>query len=214
MTDEYVSPIYTDEEQRKVNTLLLISSGTLFGGEKHLQPGFRRQYNIIELERRGLQSRIDVSINIREDNSKNVNSKIPYWQNRSIAFSSDNKIHRQVYVKELSVDSVLLQISKSLSQDKDYEKACLKLVDVGLNDQIVREMFDQYLVKTSYKFIIDMLMKVDVTQNEALMLLESVWKENNIEAAEKIRDDKLILGYVPKDSLIKELYDKVCSILS
>lgn len=59
-----------------------------------------------------------------------------------------------------------------------------------------------------------MLMKVDVTQNEALMLLESVWKENNIEAAEKIRDDKLILGYVPKDSLIKELYDKVCSILS
>ena len=143
-----------------------------------------------------------------------MNSKIPYWQNRSIAFSSDNKIHRQVYVKELSVDSVLLQISKSLSQDKDYEKACLKLVDVGLNDQIVREMFDQYLVKTSYKFIIDMLVKVDVTQNEALMLLESVWKENNIEAAEKIRDDKLILGYVPKDSLIKELYDKVCSILS
>lgn len=214
VTDEYVSPIYTDEEQRKVNTLLLISSGTLFGGEKHLQPGFRRQFNIIELERLGLQSRIDVSINIREDNSKNVNSKIPYWQNRSIAFSSDNKIHRQVYVKELSVDSVLLQISKSLSQDKNYEKACLKLVDVGLNDQIVREMFDQYLVDTSYKFIIDMLMKVDVTQNEALLLLESVWKENNIEAAEKIRDNKLILGYVSKDTLMKESYDKVCSILS
>lgn len=75
-------------------------------------------------------------------------------------------------------------------------------------------MFDQYLVETSYKFIIDMLMKVDVTQNEALLLLESVWKENNIEAAEKIRDDKLILGYVSKDTLMKESYDKVCSILS
>ena len=179
-----------------------------------MQPGFRRQYNIIELERQGLQSRIDVSINIREDNSKNVNSKIPYWQNRSIAFSSDNKIHRQVYVKELSVDSVLLQISKNLSQDKNYEKACLKLVDVGLKDQFVREMFDQCLVETSYKFIIDMLMKVDVTQNEALLLLESVWKDNNIEAAEKLRDDKLILGYVSKDTLMKESYDKVCSILS
>ena len=157
VTDEYVSPIYTDEEQRKENTLLLISSGTLFGGEKHLQPGFRRQYNIIELERQCLQSRIDVSINIREDNSKSVNSKIPYWLGRSIGFSSDNKIHRHVYVKELSRDSVLLQISKNLSRDENYEKACQLLVDVGLDDHIVREMFDQYLVKTSNKFIIDIL---------------------------------------------------------
>lgn len=214
VTDEYVSPIYTDEEQRKENRLLLISSGTLFGGEKHLQPGFRRQYNIIELERRGLQSQIDVSINIREDNSKNVNSKIPYWQCRSISFSSDNKIHRQVYVKALSNDYLLLQISKNLEQDKNYEKACLMLVDVGIDDHIVREMFDQYLVKTSTKFIIDILIKLDVTQNEALMLLESVWKDNNIEAAKKIRGNKLILEYVLNDTFMKGLYDKVCSILS
>lgn len=58
--------------------LLLISSGTLFGGEKQLLPGFRRQYNIIEIERQGLSSKIDVSINVREDNSRKVNSKIPF----------------------------------------------------------------------------------------------------------------------------------------
>lgn len=214
VTDEYVSPIYSEEEQRKENTLLLISSGTLFGGEKHLQPGFRRQYNIIELERQGLQSRIEVSINIREDNSKNVNNKIPYWLGRSIAFSSDNKIHRQVYVKELSRDSVLLQISKDLSKYRDYEDTCRKLVDIGLDDHIVREMFDNYLLGTSNKFIIDMLLNIDITPNETLLLLEAVQKEHNVEAAMKLHANKTISNYAMKDSLIKDLYEKVCSIIS
>lgn len=214
VTDEYVSPIYSDEEQRKENTLLLISSGTLFGGEKHLQPGFRRQYNIIELERQGLQSRIEIAINIREDNSKKVNSKIPYWLCRSIAFSSDNKIHRQVYVKELSRDSVLLQLSKNLSKDENYENACRMLVEIGLDDHIVREMFDKYLIETSNKFIIDLLMNVAITLNETLLLLEAVQKEHNVEAAKKLQGNKLILEYASKDALVNELYAKVCSIVS
>lgn len=213
VTDEYVSPIYANDKQRKENTLLLISSGTLFGGEKHLQPGFRRQYNIVELERKGMQSHIDVAINIREDNSKKVNSKIPYWFGRSIPFSEDAKIHRQVYVKQLSKDNILLEIAQSVAEDNDYEKACESLLEMGLEDHIVRELFDRYLVNLSHTHIIKILMNISVNQDEAILLLESVLNEKDVEAAAKLKENDAILNFASQDKLLGDLRDKVCSIL-
>ena len=54
--------------------LLLISSGTLFGGPKVLPPNSHRQYNIIEIEKGNGYAAIDISI--REDFNPNPNNKI------------------------------------------------------------------------------------------------------------------------------------------
>ena len=209
VADEYISPRYVDEEQRKKNMMLLVSSGTLFGGEKQLQPGFRRQYNIIEIERNNLDSLINVSINIREDQSNKVNSKIPYWQSRLIASTTDNKIHKKVYVKELNMDQLILQIKKEVAVSGDYEQACNKLLDLGLVDTHVRDLFEEFLQKTSLHFQIDILQKIDVNSQEIIMLLYAISNSKDKDAANRIREDEKIMHFISSDSIAKEIWNKI-----
>lgn len=214
VADEFISPYYVDENQRKENTMLLISSGTLFGGEKQLQPGFRRQYNIIEIERRGLESRIDVSINVREDNSRKVDNKIPYWATRPIPSSKDNKIHKQVFVKGLDLDDMLLQISKETVNGKNYEHACRVLQDLGLADKHVRDLFDEFLQETTPHFQIETLPEIEINSQEIILLLEAILKENDKSAAQKIQSDDKIMQFVSSDKLLRDLWEKVYQLIS
>ena len=214
VADEYISPYFTDETQRKENMLLLISSGTLFGGEKQLLPGFRRQYNIIEIERQGLSSKIDVSINVREDNSRKVNSKIPFWASRLIKFATDNKIHKQVYVKGLDLDDILLQITKEVFGTGNYELACRTLVKLGLEDKSVRDLFDDFLQKTSSRFRIEILQKIEITSQETILLLEAILNEKDKVVARKVLHDDQIMQPVSSDVLFRDLREQLAKLIS
>lgn len=209
VADEYISPRYVDEEQRKKNMMLLVSSGTLFGGEKQLQPGFRRQYNIIEIERNNLDSLINVSINIREDQSNKVNNKIPYWQSRLIASTTDNKIHKKVYVKELKIDKLLLQIKTETTVNGKYEQACNNLLDLGLDDKFVRALFDDLLKEASAHFQIDILQKIDVNSQEIIILLYAIYDSKDKDAANGIRENEKIMHFISSDSVAKEIWNKI-----
>lgn len=209
VADEYINPRYVDEKQRKENMMLLVSSGTLFGGEKQLQPGFRRQYNIIEIERLALDSKIDVAINIREDQSKRANSKIPFWVSCPIVSSTDNKIHKRVFVKGINKDQFLLQLMKETIESGNYEQACKALFDLGLADKHVRDLFDDFLQKTTLYFQLEILHKIDINLQETIMLLYAILEAKDKETSKKIAEDKRIIQFVSSDSLAKKIWDKI-----
>lgn len=209
VADEYINPRYVDERQRKENMMLLVSSGTLFGGEKQLQPGFRRQYNIIEIKRQKLESQIDIAINIREDQSKNVNSKIPYWQSRLIASTTDNKIRKKVYVKGVNKDQLLLQLMKETTVSCKYEQACNTLQNLGLEDKHVRDLFDDFLQKASAHFQIEILQKIDISFQETIILLYAILNEKNKDAAKQISENKTIMSFISSDSILKDIWNKI-----
>lgn len=211
VADEYISPFYVDEEQRKQKRMLLVSSGTLFGGEKHLQSGFRRQFNIIEINRDGLDSQIEVNINIREDNSRKVDNKIPYWAAQQIRSSVDNKIHKHLFVKEVDMDAMLLQITKEAYGSGNFENACNSLVTIGLNDKHNRDLFDEFLQKTSLGFRIEVLQRIDISQQETILLLEAISREQDRGIAVKFQINDKIMGYIESDALLGDLWKKINS---
>lgn len=209
VADEYISPLYVVEEQRKQNMMLLVSSGTLFGGEKHLQPGFRRQFNLIEINRNGLDSQIEVCINIREDNSRKVNNKIPYWTAQPIQSSVDNKIHKHVCVKNVDMDDMLLQITKEAYESGSFENACSKLVAIGLNDKHNRDLFDEFLQKTSLGYRIDVLQSIDISSQETILLLEAISREQEKGNKVKFQLNDKVKGYIESDRLLRDLWKKI-----
>jgi hypothetical protein len=75
---EFFSSDMAIEESPENQRILLVSSGTLFGGKKEIPEGYKRQYNIIEIETRNGSA--EITIHVREDGNKNVASKIPFWK--------------------------------------------------------------------------------------------------------------------------------------
>lgn len=104
-----------------VQKLLLISSGTLFGGKKELADNCKRQYNVIEIEHCNGFANIDV--NIREDFNPNKNNKIPHWRIKALP-NATNKVHYGIVLKELDLPKLILNIDRQCKADGDYVKAC------------------------------------------------------------------------------------------
>ena len=119
VANEYVD--LTLSPNGKNSKLLLITSGTLFGGKKSLPFGCKRQYNIIEIE---LQNgKANVSINVRVDQIAEVGSLFPYWRRKPLG-SEDNKIEVEVATKELDAAELLRVIDKVVAKDGNYKGAC------------------------------------------------------------------------------------------
>lgn len=115
---------YSDLLLQKDNTaqkLLLISSGTLFGGKKELPENCKRQYNIIEIEHANGLANVD--INIREDFNPNKNNKIPHWRLKALP-NATNKVHYSIGLKKLDLSKLILNIDRRCKTDGDYVKAC------------------------------------------------------------------------------------------
>ena len=141
-----VAEEYSDlllQKDELTQRLLLISSGTLFGGEKSLSPNYRRQYNIIEIEKENGCAAIDIII--REDCNPNRNNKIPYWRLKPLP-NTTNKIHYDVKLKKLTVGDILLQIDRECKITGDYLRACKKIKSLQeKTDKDLTQIFKDYL---------------------------------------------------------------------
>ena len=119
-----VAEEYSDlllQKDEAVQKLLLISSGTLFGGKKELADNCRRQYNIIEVEHGNGFANIE--INIREDFNPDKNNKIPHWRIKPLP-NATNKVHYKITLRKLDISKLLLNIDRKSREDGDYVKAC------------------------------------------------------------------------------------------
>lgn len=200
VAEEYAN-MEEPEESRKENKLLLISSGTLFGFEKVLCPGQKRQYNIIELEMG--YGEADVAINTREDWNPNPNSKIPVWRYKEVRQSIDNKIHAKVYFKKTPLMNYILEIDNRAKTTGNYEAACNELIALGLENEVVKKFFDDYIEKTPAEYI--ELQYEHLKSSDGYILLCGTAVNDKMKGlARKLLKDIVFLQAVEKDGILKD----------
>ena len=117
IAEEY-SDLLISEENRK--RLLLISSGTLYGGESEQHRGIRRQFNIVELEMRNGEAK--VLVHVREDGNYDVISDDPFWNAKSMP---DGIITYHVKYKNVTDDEILRRIDDETRRNNDFVNAAL-----------------------------------------------------------------------------------------
>lgn len=205
VAEEYAN-MEEPEESRKENKLLLISSGTLFGFEKVLRPGQKRQYNIIEIEMG--YGVADVAINTREDWNPNSNSKIPMWRFKEVRQSIDNKIHAKVYLKKIPLMDYVLEIDRKAKMTGDYESACDDLVSLGLEKEEVRKFFDDYIGRTCDQYICKQFENLN-SPDGYILLCGAVVNERNVNVARKLLENETFKQASETDGILK---DYVCQL--
>lgn len=187
VAEEYTDlELYKDEQLQK---LLLISSGTLFGGSKELAPGHNRQYNIIEIEH--TNGRAEVSINIREDKNPKKGNLVPFWHTKALQ-TANNRIIRDVKLRTLSLDKQVLEIEKKLRNDNDYISACeaVRLLDME-SDRKYQLWFNYLSNVDSPDYVYSQLQNVNSVE-EALLKITAAIKLGRSElVSELLQDDNI-----------------------
>lgn len=183
--------------------ILLVSSGTLFGGRKELPDGYKRQYNVIEVNIEGCVAQIE--IHVREDDNHNVESKLPIWRPKPI--SATASIKARIKIKELEEREILADILRTATETGEYANAFLQLQEhksfsaiyQSIRSKIIREIKDN-------RFLLDHL--IPETKNDYMLLMACAERENDAKAKERLKSDSRLKAMLD-DSIIKEQYDKL-----
>jgi len=188
VADEYKN---IEEKGADSESILLISSGTLFGGRKQLTSGKPRQYNVIEIEQKNGEAQ--VRIHVREDESGDKPD--PSWKKHPVA--QGNFIERTIYFKKKMVNDVIIEIDNAVRSGGNLKGGIIELQtllssqDAGTESQMMLKFIDEYLQKLNANdeadFIID---RFNEPQNEVerANLLEAYISKNMIEEAQKLAD--------------------------
>lgn len=156
--------VHEDFSQR----LLLVSSGTLFGGVKVLPIGCHRQYNIIEIDHQN--GFVDIEINIREDGNPIPDNKIPYWHTKALC-NATNKIQYHMPLKEIDLKKALLDIDKKCRYDNDFIAACEKIKALGTVESEIHKIFLSYLKEVKdYEYVYNNIPNINSVEEAVLKI--------------------------------------------
>lgn len=196
IAEEYSDLLLVKDETAQ--KLLLVSSGTLFGGIKELPPGCHRQYNIIEINIGNGFADIDISI--REDCNQNIGGKIPHWRTKPLP-NSTNKIHYSVKLRKLSGEDLLLNVDRKLKKDGDYIAACEAVKRIEKETGISYDsVFKSYLKEVKdYDYVFHHVGRVRSVE-DAILKIVAARQTNNTEYINSVLEDKDIINL--KDSFI------------
>lgn len=200
VAEEYTDlELYKDEQLQK---LLLISSGTLFGGARELGEGQSRQYNIIEIEHSNGNAKVSVSI--REDRNPRMGNFIPFWHGKALQ-TADNRITRDVRLRTLSVNKQVLEIEKKLRNDYDYISACESVSQLDLDTVRKYKLWINYLSNVDDpSYVYGKLRQVNSVE-EAVLKITAAMKIDKPELYQELLQDNSILGM--NDSNVNDLLD-------
>lgn len=199
-----VAEEYSDlllQKDEKTQHLLLVSSGTLFGGKKELPINCRRQYNIIEIEKGNGFANVD--INVREDINPRLDNKIPYWRAKPL-YNANNKVHYQVLLKHLTDDARLLFIDRRCKESGDYKFACEEIKQLTHETQRdYSKIFKSYLKEVKdYEYVYNNIGDV-ITVEDAVLKIIAARETGNPEYIHQTKSDEAILRM--NDSVVKSL---------
>ena len=183
--------------------ILLVSSGTLFGGNKQIPPGYKRQYNVIEVEWKNGTAQIE--IHVREDSNRNVASKLPIWSPKQV--SPTASIKTSVKLKQQDERAILTGILREATQNGDYISAFEKLKElekdgiknVQIRSEVLRGIKDN-------RYILENL--EPSSKNDYMLLMACAERENDAAIKERLKGDEQLQRYMD-DSIIKEMYERL-----
>lgn len=188
-------------KDNQVQKLLLISSGTLFGGKKVLPENCHRQYNVIEISKDNGFANVD--INIREDFNTNANNKIPHWGTKPIP-NATNKVSYRVSLRALVINDLILNIDRRCRLDHDYKRACvsIKALQEQEKGEVLTKMFKSYLKEVKdYDYVYHNVGKITAPE-DAMLKIVAARNLGNPEYIEEVLADKEIKAL--NDSFINE----------
>lgn len=183
--------------------LLLISSGTLFGGKKEIPDGCRRQYNVIEVEKKN--GIADIKIHVREDNNRSVSSKYPLWQPKYVGPKSC--IVTCVKYRQMDERDELMDILRIAQRDGDYISAYKKLLDNPISGELYMNIRSEVIrnIKDN-RFLLDNL--DPITDKDFILLMSCAEKENDAEAKLLLKKNETLKAML-NDPILKEMYDRL-----
>lgn len=184
--------------------LTLISSGCLYGNSKQLSNGYSRQYNIIDIEQSDRKA--IVTLHVRKDKSEDFYD-IPKWDQDLIVANGKLSYTTEIELAVPDLTKELSRIDDEVRKTKDFEKACLDIMQLGLSNERARIFFDQYIERIEDDaFIVNILDDVN-SDAEAVRLMEAAMNIRNKELSAKIKSLDFIVG--TDNPLLIELRSKL-----
>ena len=188
VADEYRN---IEEKGNEKDSILLISSGTLFGGRKQLNSGKPRQYNLIEIEQKNGEAL--VRIHVREDESGDKPD--PSWKKHLVA--QGNFIEHKVYFKKKMLDDVIFEIDNKVMAGGELKNGIIELQSLlssqntDMENLMISKFIDEYLPKLNVNedadFIVDKFIE-PLNNVERAYLLRAYLCKNLITEAQKLAD--------------------------
>lgn len=177
------------EDERDI---LLISSGSLYGGHKELVTGCSRQYNIIEVTIHGAEA--EVVVNVRKDNQPDYD--IPIWGICPIGNANPEvKYKRTIKLNMPSEEEQILEIDSQAKLTGDYAKALRDIYAHHGGYSRFNEIVDAYLPRTNLTWEeIVHLLRHPKTETQAIMLLDAAEKSGNLQLIQRVVNDPYIVN--------------------
>lgn len=125
-------------------SILLISSGSLYGNHYKLVTGVPRQYNIIEISLD--HEDVVIQLNVRKDHSQ-YGYDIPQWTKSPIGIMNLLQYKHEIQIEKPQIEYIIEDIDKKVRLTNNYENACLRLMAIGLDNDLILKYFDNYISK-------------------------------------------------------------------
>lgn len=159
---------YSDITTKK--SILLISSGSLYGNRYQLVTGVPRQYNLIGMEIDGEE--VALRLNMRKDISQ-YGYDIPQWIQQPIGVKNLPFFNHTIQLKSIQIEYVVEDVEKMVMQTGNYIKACMRLLDVGLENELALKFFDNYVSKIEDKAVLKSLLDNPITISQYMTALDA-----------------------------------------
>ena len=192
-----------DEVEYRRERMLLISSGTLFGGAKELQQGCKRQYNIIEVDMSNGEA--EVTVHIREDKNPNISSKLPHWVRKNV--TSNGKVSNTVFFKHLSNDEILVNIDHYVRRTEDYAYGCIAIKNLPVVNKRAQELFNEYLTEVKDYRTLSFVIDHPTTASDFILLISTAIKEDNQEAMKSLTVNMQLTTLCQTDGYLQSQYE-------
>ena len=195
---------YTSVDEDK--EMLLISSGSLYGGRNQLVSGCSRQYNIIGVNIQG--EKATITINVRTDRQPDFD--IPNWTTCPIGKNNLERYEHVIKVEQPSDDEQLLELVETAQTTGDYESALRKLHQQFRENPRYDKLVDTMLLKVNIPSdeLIDILQHPH-TESQAITVLAALEKCSDMYKVNAILHDSYIVN--SDSTIVKEMRQRLIS---
>lgn len=151
-------------------SILLISSGSLYGNRYQLVTGVPRQYNVIEMNFK--EEEVGLKLNVRKDNSQ-YGYDIPQWILSPIGIKSLPYYEHTLHVEKAQIEYIVEDIDRKVRERGNYGEACQRLMEFGLDNELALKYFDNYISKVNDLKLLKELIRNPITISQYMTALDA-----------------------------------------
>lgn len=189
-------------------SILLISSGSLYGNRHQLVTGVPRQYNVIGVEFDN--DDVTIQLNVRKDNSQ-YGYDIPHWMQSHIGIMNLPTYEHKLHIEKPKIEYIVEDIEKMVMNTNNYNLACMRLKEAGLEYELVLKYFDSYVSKVTDKKLLKRLLVNPRTSVQYMTALDTAVSSKDKEwILELLEADEFQINAT---SYVKELLEQAKNLI-